>query len=62
MTEFHDWHNKTLAEKVVRRLCRNFFNGLYFPDAQEAASYIMQQITPGMQVAFGGSLTIRSLS
>lgn len=61
MTEFHDWHNKTLAEKVVRKLCRNFFNGMYFGTSAEATAYIMKQVTPGMQVAFGGSMTIRNL-
>ncbi|MHC1775115.1 MAG: lactate utilization protein [Lentimicrobium sp.] len=61
MSEYQAWFSKTTGQKVVERLNRNSFNGLYFDSAAEAADYISGQITAGMQVSFGGSMTVRQM-
>lgn len=61
MSEYQSWFSRTTGQKVVERLNRNFFNGMYFETAEEAAEYISRQISSGMQVAFGGSMTVRQM-
>ncbi len=61
MSEYQNWFNSTTGKKVVENLKQNFFNALYFDTQSEAADYICSQITAGMQVAFGGSITVRGL-
>ncbi|MBK6963446.1 MAG: hypothetical protein IPH20_05735 [Bacteroidales bacterium] len=53
MSDYQAWFSKTTGLKVVERLNRNSFNGLYFETAAEATDYICGQITSGMHVAFG---------
>jgi len=61
MSELQLWFSMATGLKVVENLKRNFFNAIYFETASEAASYISDQISPGMRVAFGGSMTVRKL-
>lgn len=61
MSDYQLWFSRTTGQKVVERLNRNFFNAMYFDTAQEAADYICGQISAGMQVAFGGSMTVRQM-
>ncbi len=61
MSDYQAWFSKTTGQKVVERLNRNFFNGMYFDTAAEATDYISGQISEGMQVAFGGSMTLRQM-
>lgn len=61
MTEHHQWHIDTLAEKVVQNLIKHSFEAVYFRTAEEASEYIAKSFSPGLKVAFGGSLTARQL-
>lgn len=61
MSDYQAWYSRTTGQKVVERLNRNFFNGLYFETATGAADYICRQISAGKQVAFGGSMTVRQM-
>lgn len=61
MTEHHQWHIDTLAEKVVQNLIKHSFKAVYFRTAEEASAYIAKSFSPGLKVAFGGSLTARQL-
>ena len=61
MSDYQAWFSKTTGGKVVEKLNRNAFNGLYFDTAAEATEYICGQITAGMHVAFGGSMTVRQM-
>lgn len=62
MNKIKDWHNKTLGEKVVKALQKNFFNAIYLNKAEEAAKYILDNIKEGYKVGLGGSDTIKSLN
>jgi len=61
MENYQDWHTKALGKRVIKNLNRNQFNASYFDNASDAAEYIYTQITPGMKVAFGGSMTVRMM-
>ncbi len=61
MNDYQSWFSRTTGQKVVGRLNRNFFNAIYFDTAEEAADTICRQISAGMKVAFGGSVTIRQM-
>jgi hypothetical protein len=61
MDEYQSWFSRTTGQKVVGHLNRNFFNAIYFDTAEEAADYICRQISTGMKVAFGGSMTVRQM-
>ncbi|MFH1120099.1 MAG: lactate utilization protein [Bacteroidota bacterium] len=61
MSEFQAWYCRTKGIKVVENLKRNFFNAVYFETSEAAADYICNQVSTGMQVAFGGSMTIRKM-
>ncbi|ABO49447.1 protein of unknown function DUF1121 [Desulforamulus reducens MI-1] len=54
----HQWHKDTNGEKVVQALKKNQFNAVYFPNKEEAEKYILDFISPGAQVGFGGSMTL----
>jgi L-lactate utilization protein LutB len=55
------WHQEALAETVIENLKHNNFDAAYFSTADEALHYVSAMITPGMKVAFGGSMTVRQL-
>lgn len=61
MNNYQEWHSKMLGKRVTASLNRNLFNALYFDTKAEAADYICSQITPGLKVAFGGSMTVRMM-
>jgi len=61
MSDYQTWFNNTTGSKVVKNLNRNQFNASFFNTSAEAADYICNQITPGMRVAFGGSMTVRAM-
>jgi len=62
MSDYESWFYKTTGEKVVENLKRNFFNAFYFETADEASGFICSQISAGMTVAFGGSMTVRKMA
>jgi len=62
MSDYESWFYKTTGMKVVENLKRNFFSAFYFDSADEAAGFISSQISNGMRVAFGGSMTVRKMA
>lgn len=61
-----DHQNSTLStaritEEVITNLKKNFFDAIYINNRIEARNYILDQIQPGMEIAFGGSMTVRSM-
>ncbi len=61
MSDYQSWHNRVIAEKVIRNLERNHFEAAYFETAEEASEHICGYIRKDMKIAFGGSMTIRAL-
>lgn len=61
MTEHHAWHSKVIGEKAVLKLKKHGFNAFFFSTKEEAIKHISAQFSPGLKVAFGGSLTARQL-
>lgn len=55
------WHQEALAETVIEKLRHNNFDAAYFHTAAEAKLHVSAMITPGMKVAFGGSMTVKQL-
>lgn len=50
-----------MVEKTIKRLKENGFNAIYCNDKEAAAGYILNSISTGDTVGFGGSMTIKSL-
>lgn len=61
MKNIHDWHNKTLGNKVVQKLKENYFNAVYFDTGEEVLEYILDNVNKGDKVGFGGSYTVQTL-
>ncbi len=61
MNDYQEWHNAAVADKVIGNLKKNQFEACYFGTSAEASDYICNRIKQGMKVAFGGSMTIRTL-
>ena len=55
------WHNETVGLRVIEALKKNGFKAAYLKSSKEARDYVGKEIEPGMEVAFGGSMTIKSL-
>ena len=55
------WHNEKIGTKVVEALKKNNFDAIYFADKEEAVEYALGFVKEGMQVAFGGSMTLKEL-
>jgi hypothetical protein len=54
-------HNRVLAQKTVEALRRNHFKAEFFENSAEAIQMILNNIQPGITLAFGGSQTIMQL-
>jgi hypothetical protein len=61
MSDVMSWHQEALAGRTVGALKKNFFEAVYFSDSRKAAEYIMDFVTPGMKVGFGGSMTVKGM-
>ncbi|HPG32843.1 MAG: lactate utilization protein [Lentimicrobium sp.] len=61
MEHYHQWHTKTIGKRTVESLNRNQFDAKFFDHLADATTHICNQIKPGMKIAFGGSMTIRSM-
>lgn len=59
--DYSVWHQETLAQTVLDKLRQNCFDAAYFHTAAEAVKYVTGMITPGMKVAFGGSMTVKQM-
>lgn len=62
VNEMNSWHGQTLGLKTVEALQRNRFDASFFETRDETANAVMQMISPGMEVAFGGSQTAKQLN
>jgi hypothetical protein len=62
VNEMNTWHGQTLGNKAVEALKRNRFDSCFFETRAEAAQAVIEMISPGMEVAFGGSQTARQLN
>lgn len=62
VNEMNTWHGQTLGHKTVDALRKNRFEAEFFENRNEAANAVMQMISPGMEVAFGGSQTAKQLN
>lgn len=62
MKETEKWHAKTLGEAACAALKKNGFAALYMDSASQAADWIAAQVTTGMSVGTGGSMTLASLA
>jgi hypothetical protein len=62
VTEMNTWHGRTLGLKTVEALRRNRFDAEFFETREDAAKAVLGMISPGLDVAFGGSQTARQLN
>lgn len=59
--DINKMHNEILGNKVVEALKENYFDAVYFEDSMQAKQYILDNLKQGTKVAFGGSMTIKSM-
>ncbi|MEI8049010.1 MAG: lactate utilization protein, partial [Bacteroidota bacterium] len=62
VTEMNTWHGRTLGLKTVEALRRNRFDADFFETRGDAATAVLGMISPGLDVAFGGSQTAQQLN
>jgi hypothetical protein len=62
INEMNTWHGQTLGLKTVEALQKNRFDATFFETRDETAKAVLQMISPGMEVAFGGSQTTKQLN
>jgi hypothetical protein len=55
------WQRDTLGVRVAEALIANEFNAVYYSSREEAISYLLDAIKPGMEVGIGGSTTLDEL-
>ena len=51
-------HNRLLAEKTIKSLTACGFDAVYVENREEALKKVMEYVKPGMEVGFGGSVTL----
>jgi hypothetical protein len=56
-----EWHDAAIGGRVVEALKKNGFEAIYLPRREEAATFVLGFVAPGMSVGFGGSATIKEL-
>lgn len=62
VSEMNSWHGRTLGLRTVEALRKNRFDAGFFETRQETAKAVLDMISPGMEVAFGGSQTAKQLN
>jgi hypothetical protein len=62
VNEMNTWHGHTLGNKTVEALRKNRFEAVFFETRGETANAVIEMISPGMEVAFGGSQTAKQLN
>jgi hypothetical protein len=62
VTEMNTWHGQTLGNKTIEALRKNRFEASFFETRGETANAVIEMISPGMEVAFGGSQTAKQLN
>jgi len=61
MDPIKEWWIEEKAKKAVERLAAHDFKAIYVKAKVEAVQEILKQITPGMKIGIGGSVTLREL-
>jgi len=61
MDNYAEWHRQSIIEKLISNLKANEFEASYFDTGTQAADHIRKQCHKGMKVAFGGSMSVRTL-
>lgn len=61
MSEFTNWHNQTIGEKLVKALEKNNFTASYVNTKQEALDKLAALIPTDATVGIGGSWTIKEV-
>jgi hypothetical protein len=61
MDPVKEWWIEEKAKKAVERLTAHDFKAIYVETKVEAIQEILKQITPGMKIGIGGSVTVREL-
>ena len=59
--DYHQWLGEKQAEKCVENLNKHGFEALFFSDATQARTYILETISDYESFGFGGSDTTRNL-
>jgi hypothetical protein len=62
VNEMNTWHGQTLGNKTVEALRKNRFDASFFETRDETAHAVLEMISAGMEVAFGGSQTAKQLN
>ncbi len=62
VTEMNSWHGQTIGLKTVEALRRNRFEAAFFETRDETTNAVLDLISAGMEVAFGGSQTAKQLN
>ena len=62
VTEMNTWHGRTLGLRTVEALRKNRFDAAFFETREETATAVIDMISAGMEVAFGGSQTAKQLN
>lgn len=62
VNEMNNWHGQTLGYKTVEALRKNRFEATFLETRDETANAVIEMISPGMEVAFGGSQTAKQLN
>jgi hypothetical protein len=60
--EMNTWHGRTLGLKTIEALRKNRFDAAFYETREETANAVLEMISPGMEVAFGGSQTAKQLN
>ena len=61
MDPIKEWWIEEKAKKAVERLAAHDFKAIYVKAKVEAVQEILKQVTPGMKIGIGGSVTVREL-
>jgi L-lactate utilization protein LutB len=61
MSDVKTGHREALGKRAVDALKKNFFDAVYFPDAEKAAAFVMGFVQAGTRVGFGGSMTVKGM-
>jgi len=62
VNEMITWHGHTLGIKTVEAMRKNRFDARFFETREEAAKAVSDMISPGLEIAFGGSQTAKQLN
>jgi len=60
-TSFVEWHNETMAKRVVKSFENNGFQAYYSRTRNEAIEKVLELVPKDAKVGTGGSMTIREL-